>query len=68
MGEGPIELSSETDLIFRLYRPMQSVDFKFRFLYRPMVLVCFISDIWIDRPFFRFKAPIFVLGDCVGLF
>jgi hypothetical protein len=28
-AKGPIDRSSETDLIFRLYRPIKSVDFKF---------------------------------------
>jgi len=38
---GPIVRSSDIDSIFRLYRPTQSVDFKFQFLYRAIVSVRF---------------------------
>jgi hypothetical protein len=31
-AKGPIDRSSDTDSIFRLYRPIKSVDVKFRFL------------------------------------
>ena len=40
-AEGPIIRSSDTDSIFRLYRPTQSIDFEFRFLYRAIVSVRF---------------------------
>ena len=40
-AEGPIVRSSDTDSIFRLYRPTQSIDFKFRLLYRAIVSVRF---------------------------
>ncbi len=47
----PIYRSSETDLIIRLYRPIKSVDFKFRFLYRPIPLAILSSDSLIDLSF-----------------
>jgi len=40
-AKGPIVRSSDTDSIFRLYRPTQSVDFNFWFLYRAIVSVRF---------------------------
>ncbi len=48
----PIDRSSDTDSIFRLYRTIQSVDFKFRFLYRPIVSVRLSSDSLIVRSCF----------------
>jgi hypothetical protein len=53
-AKGPIDRSSDTDSIFRLYRMIQSVDAKFRFLNRPIVSV---------RLEFRFfNRPILFLG------
>ncbi len=40
-AKGPIDRFSDTDSIFRLYRTIQSVDAKFRFLNRPIVSVRF---------------------------
>ncbi len=40
-AKGPIDRSSDTDSIFRFYQTIQSVDVKFRFLYRPIVSVGF---------------------------
>ncbi len=53
-AKGPIDRSSDTDLIFRLYRAIQSVDVKFRFLYQPIVSVRF--------KFRFFNQPILFLG------
>ena len=53
-AKGPIDRSSDTDSIFRLYRTIQSVDVKFRFLNRPIVLVRF--------EFRFFNRPILFLG------
>jgi hypothetical protein len=47
-AKGPIDRSSDTDSIFRLYRTIQSVDAKFRFLYRFVLS----SDSLIDRSCF----------------
>ncbi len=53
-AKGPIDRSTDTDSIFRLYRTIQSVDVKFRFLNRPIVSV---------RLEFRFfNRPILFLG------
>jgi hypothetical protein len=40
-AKGPMARSSVTDSIFRLYRPIQSVDFKFPILYLLIVSVLF---------------------------
>jgi hypothetical protein len=53
-AKGPIGRSSDTDSIFRLYLTIQSVDVKFRFLYRPIVSFCF--------EFRFFNRPILFLG------
>jgi hypothetical protein len=53
-AKGPIDRSSDTDSIFRLYRTIQSVDAKFRFLNRPIVSVRF--------EFRFFNRPILFLG------
>jgi hypothetical protein len=55
-AKGPIDRSSDTDSIFRLYRTIQSVDAKFRFLNRPIVSVRFEFRFF-NRPilFFGFK-------------
>ncbi len=53
-AKGPIDRSSDTDSIFRLYRTIQSVDVKFRFLNRPIVSVRF--------EFRFFNRPILFLG------
>ena len=55
-AKGPIDRSSDTDSIFRLYRTIQSVDAKFRFLNRPIVSVRFEFRFF-NRPilFFSFK-------------
>jgi hypothetical protein len=53
-AKGPIDRSSDTDSIFRLYLLIQSVDVKFRFLYRATVSVHF--------KFRFFHRPILFLG------
>jgi hypothetical protein len=53
-AKGPIDRSSDTDSIFRLYLTIQSVDVKFRFLYRPIVSSRF--------EFRFFNRPILFLG------
>ncbi len=53
-AKGPIDLSSDTDSIFRFYWTIQSFDVKFRFLYRPIVSVRF--------EFRFFNRPILFLG------
>ncbi len=53
-AKGPIDRYSDTDSIFRLYRTIQSVDVKFRFLNRPIVSVRF--------EFRFFNRPILFLG------
>ncbi len=53
-AKGPIDRSSDTDSIFRLYRTIQSVDVMFRFLNRPIVSVRF--------EFRFFNRPILFLG------
>ena len=53
-AKGQIDRSSDTDSIFRLYRTIQSVDAKFRFLNRPIVSVRF--------EFRFFNRPILFLG------
>ena len=53
-AKGPIDRSSDTDSIFRLYRTIKSVDAKFRFLNRPIVSVRF--------EFRFFNRPILFLG------
>ncbi len=53
-AKGPIDRSSDTDSIFRLYQTIQSVDVKFRFLNRPIVSARF--------EFWFFNRPILFLG------
>ncbi len=53
-AKGPIDRSSDTDSIFRLYRTIQSVDVKFRFLNQTIVSVRF--------EFRFFNRPILFLG------
>ncbi len=61
-AKGPIDRSSDTDSIFRLYRTIQSVDVMFRFLNRLIVSVRF--------EFRFFNRPILFLGlnfrFCIG--
>ena len=59
-AKGPIDRSSDTDSIFRLYRTIQSVDAKFRFLNRPIVSVRF--------EFRFFNRPILFFGSFKGNF
>jgi len=61
-SNGPIDRSFDTNSIFQKYRPIQSVNFRFQFLYQTILMVRFKSDSFINQSFLRFKAPIFVLG------
>ncbi len=61
-AKGPIDRYSDTDSIFRLYRSIQSVDFKFRFLYRAIVSVHFSSNSFIDRSCFLGLSSDFCIG------
>jgi hypothetical protein len=65
-AKGPIDRSSATNSIFRLYRTMQSFDAKFRFLYRP-ILFLGLKFRFLCRPIVRFELrffnrPILFLG------
>jgi hypothetical protein len=68
-AKGPIDRSSDTDSIFRLYRMIQSVDAKFRFLNRPIVSVRFEFRFF-NRPilFFGFFKGNFLICNCSYLY